>query len=156
MVTLDQVKQMLESQVARLRPSRAEDDSGPPYPLIIRQAPYPKNYVSPTFRQYGSRDGNPREHIQRFLEELEPYTTNDSLCLREFPKSLSHQAYSWYYRLDKSNIYDWETMSKLFLSKFFHTDEKLTIFQLTREGQRANETPPEYVKRFKNKSIRVA
>ncbi|PON54500.1 hypothetical protein PanWU01x14_194590 [Parasponia andersonii] len=66
----------------------------PPYPAWITLKPYPKDYVSPSFKKFNGKNDNAREHIISFLDDLGVYASDHELYLRNFfnllPIELSH------------------------------------------------------------------
>ncbi|GKU89659.1 hypothetical protein SLEP1_g3772 [Rubroshorea leprosula] len=45
---------------------------------------------------YDGRKGSTVEHVSKFLDAMGVHANNRDLCLREFSKSLSDRAYTWY------------------------------------------------------------
>ena len=76
----------------------------PPYPIELLNKPYPKNYKTPIFISYDGRKGNTIEHVSKFLYTMGQYAGNEELCLREFSKSLTDWASTWYTRLPPGSI----------------------------------------------------
>ena len=68
----------------------------PPYLAELLSKPYPEKYETPTFSLYDGRKGNAIEHVNKFLDSIGPFVGNVDLCLREFSKSLTDRAYTWY------------------------------------------------------------
>ena len=68
----------------------------PPYPAELLSKPYPEKYETLTFSLYDGRKGNAIEHVNKFLDSMGPFAGNGDLCLREFSKSLTDRAYTWY------------------------------------------------------------
>ncbi|OVA08654.1 hypothetical protein BVC80_1613g33 [Macleaya cordata] len=76
----------------------------PPYPSELQQRSFPKGYFSPTFTLYNG-EGSAREHVSRFLETLGEHEGDFDLRLREFSKSLTGRAYTWYNNLKPNSIH---------------------------------------------------
>ena len=76
----------------------------PPYPAWLLSKPYPEKYETPTFSLYDGRKGNAIEHVNKFLDSMGPFAGNRDLCLREFSKSLTDRAYTWYSTLQLGSI----------------------------------------------------
>ena len=68
----------------------------PPYPAELLSKPYLEKYETLTFSLYDGRKGNAIEHVNKFLDSMGPFAGNGDLCLREFSKSLTDRAYTWY------------------------------------------------------------
>ena len=68
----------------------------PPYPAEVLGKPYPEKYETPTFTLYDGREGNAMEHVSKFMYSMGPFAGDREFCLREFSKSLTDRAYTWY------------------------------------------------------------
>ncbi|CAL2271168.1 unnamed protein product [Prunus armeniaca] len=94
-VTQEDVVAMLEKEL-----SRSQEDwkylPQPSYPSSLLQQPYPKGYEAPTFVLFDGRKGSPKEHVNLFIDALGPYAGDHNLRLREFSKSLTDRAYTWF------------------------------------------------------------
>ena len=75
------------------------------------------------------------------------------LKLREFFKSLTDKAYSWFVNLPANSIKTWEEFVAAFGTKFFIAKHKLGITDLADDPQRKNEPLVEYVTRFKERAF---
>ena len=73
-----------------------------------------------------------------FLIPWVPFFGNGDLCLREFSKSLTDRAYTWYSTLQPSSIATWDDMVESFCLKYFHGEEKVTIFTLHNTKQKSS------------------
>ena len=76
----------------------------PPNLAELLSKPYLEKYETPTFSLYDERKGNAIEHVNKFLDSMGPFARNGDLCLREFLKSLTNHAYTWYSTLQPSSI----------------------------------------------------
>ncbi|XP_028072144.1 uncharacterized protein LOC114274423 [Camellia sinensis] len=115
--------------------------------------PYPEGYIVPKFIKFDGKQGNAREHVVRFIETLGIHGSNHVLRLREFSKSLTDRAYSWYVNLTPNSVRSWEEMVNKFHAKFFQAAEKVTALTVCKEKQREGEDVLEYVKRFQDKAV---
>ena len=70
-----------------------------PYPARVAAKPYPKDYTSPKFKQFNGKTGDAHEHVMKFEETLGVAGLDDDLKLKEFSKSLTEKAYTWYVNL---------------------------------------------------------
>lgn len=91
----------------------------PPYLMEIFRKPYPAGYESPHFVLFDERKGNPKEHVNRFIDTMGPHAGNHDLRLREFSKSLIDRTYTWYTSLPPSSIRSWEELVSKFCKKYF-------------------------------------
>ena len=110
--------------------------------------PYPTGYTVPKFIKFDRKQGNAKEQVVRFIETLGVHDSDHSLCLREFSKSLTKKAYSWYVNLALNSIKSWEEMVNKFHMKFFQVQEKVTTLTLRRDVQKEGEDILDYVKQF--------
>ena len=76
----------------------------PPYPAELLSKPYLEKYETPTFTIYDGGKGDAVEHVNKFLDSMGPFVGNGDLCLREFSKSLTNRAYTWYSTLQLGSI----------------------------------------------------
>ncbi|XP_026416857.1 uncharacterized protein LOC113312308 [Papaver somniferum] len=104
-----------------------------PYPTHIREYLYPDDYTSPKFKVYEGQ-GNAREHLSRFLSAMNDMAKDRKICLKEFPKSLTGTAFTWYDNLKEESVDYWQTLSTLFLRKFYSTKRKITAIYLSKNG----------------------
>ncbi|CAL9001484.1 unnamed protein product [Prunus brigantina] len=65
----------------------------------------------------GKGKGNPKEHVNRFINALGPHAGDYNLRLREFSKSLTDRAYTWYTTLALGSIYGEDLMD--FVRRFW-------------------------------------
>ncbi|XP_028127091.1 uncharacterized protein LOC114323631 [Camellia sinensis] len=107
----------------------------------------------PKFIKFDGKQGKAREHVVRFIETLSIHGSDHSLRLREFSKSLTKKAYSWYVNLAPNPIKSWEEMVNKFHTKFFQVQEKVTTLTLGRDVQKEGEDILDYVKWFQDKAI---
>ncbi|KAH7838629.1 hypothetical protein Vadar_029276 [Vaccinium darrowii] len=124
-ITIEQVKAIIQSEK---NPSTSipDVDLRPPYPSTITSLPYPEGYTVPKFVRFNGRKGNAKEHMTRFVDSLGIHSGDRNLRLREFSKSLTDKACSWYTNLQADSVLAWEDMVRKFYSKNFYVEEWLT------------------------------
>ncbi|CAL2247644.1 unnamed protein product [Prunus armeniaca] len=141
-VTQEDVVAMLEEEL-----SRSQEDwkyiPQPPYPSSLLQQPYPKGYETPSFVLFDRRKGSPKEHVNRFLDALGPHAADYNLRLREFSKSLTDRAYTWYTTLAPASLIR-------FCKKYFQHEERVTTTQLNNTRQKQGEDLVDFVRRFRD------
>ncbi|XP_026433050.1 uncharacterized protein LOC113330456 [Papaver somniferum] len=103
------------------------------YPANIQEYQYPGDYISPKFKTYDGQ-GNVRENLSRFLSSMNDRASDEKLCLKEFPKSLTGTTFTWYDNLKSESVDSWPTMSTLFLGKFYSSKRKITAIELSKSG----------------------
>ncbi|KAM5552842.1 hypothetical protein ABKV19_025189 [Rosa sericea] len=151
-VTQDDVVAMLEKELYR----SSEDwkyAPQPPYPSNIMHLSYPKNYETPTFTLFDGRKGSPKKHISRFIDALGPHASNHNLRLREFSKTLTDRAYTWYTTLAPGSIRSWDEMAGKFCRKYFQYEERVTIAQLNNTRQKMGENLVDFVRHFRDLAL---
>ncbi|KAB2632430.1 reverse transcriptase [Pyrus ussuriensis x Pyrus communis] len=82
-----------------------------PYSTSVLHMPYPKGYKTPNLVRFDGREGSPKEHISHFIDTLGLHAGNCNLRLREFSKSLTDRAYTWYTTLAPGSILTWEELA---------------------------------------------
>ena len=82
-----------------------------------------------------------------------PFARNGDLFLREFSKSLTDRAYTWYSTLQPSSIATWDDMVESFCLKYFHEEEKVTILTLHNTKQKSFEGLIDFIRRFRDAAL---
>ncbi|GMN51371.1 hypothetical protein TIFTF001_020530 [Ficus carica] len=103
-----------------------------------------KGYESPNFVHFDGRKGNAKEHISWFLDALGQHARDKSLRHREFSKSLTGKAYTWYTTLTPGTIHTWEEMVGEFCQKYFQNEEKITTLTISNTRQNQGENLVDY------------
>ncbi|CAL9012398.1 unnamed protein product, partial [Prunus brigantina] len=125
----------------------------PPYPSSLLQQPYPKGYEAPNFVLFDGRKGSPKEHVNRFIDALGPHAGDYNLRLREFSKSLTDRAYTWYTTLAPGSVRSWEDLASRFCKRYFQHEERVTTTQLNNTRQKYGEDPVNFVRRFRDLAL---
>ncbi|CAL9021331.1 unnamed protein product [Prunus brigantina] len=125
----------------------------PPLEDKNMQQPYPKGYETPTFVLFDGRKGSPKEHANRFLDTLGPHAGDYNLRLREFSKSLTDRAYTWYTTLAPGFMRCWDDLASRFCKKYFQHEERVTTTQLNNTRQKQGEDPVDFVRRFRDLAL---
>lgn len=73
-----------------------------------------------------------------FLDSMGPFTSDRTMCLKEFSKSLIDKAYTWYVNLKPGSVGDWEHLVSMFNTKFFML-RKFSLTELGPMSQRLRE-----------------
>jgi hypothetical protein len=153
-VTLAEVQALLQREKTRTTfPSLPSSDIQPPYPMAILRMPYPDGYTPPKFTKFDGKEGNAQEHVVRFIETLGAFSGDTNLRLREFSKSLTNRAYTWYVNLTPYSVLSWEDMVNRFYAKFFQTRERITSLSLVKETQGPSEDIIDYIRRFQDRAV---
>ena len=103
-VTLSDLISLLKREKGRQRKEPMRYIRKPPYLTELLSKPYPKKYETPTFTLYNGKKGNVMEHVSKFMDSMGPFAGDWELCIREFSKSLTDRAYTWYSTLQPNSI----------------------------------------------------
>ena len=82
------------------------------------------------------------------MDSKGPFAGDRELCLREFLKSLTNRAYTWYSTLQPNSIPTWEDIVESFCTKYFRGEEKVTIITLHNSKQKPSEGLLDFIRRF--------
>ncbi|KAJ1396463.1 Retrotransposon gag domain [Sesbania bispinosa] len=126
-------------------------DLEPPLAEEILITPYPVGYQPPSFRKF-DRTGGAREHLMCFMDDLGVQRNNKELRLKEFSKSLSGRAFTWYVKLRPHSIKTWEELAAEFCGKFLEEEGALHIMDLGRVKQKAGEGLLAFIKRYSDRA----
>ena len=148
-MTQEDVMKLLQTQRDE-RPSTF--DLEPPYPGAIARKPYPMGYQTPAFRKFDG-SGSAREHLVSFVDDLGIYRENKELRLREFSKSLTGRAFTWYTKLRPGSVHTWDELATDFCNKFLEEECAVHIMDLGRVKQRSGEPLTMFVKRYRDKAL---
>ncbi|CAL9005340.1 unnamed protein product, partial [Prunus brigantina] len=99
------------------------------------------------------KKGSPKEHVNRFLDALGPHAGDYNLRLREFSKSLTDRAYTWYTTLAPGSMRSWDDLASRFCKKYFQHEERVTTTQLNNTRQKQGEDPVDFVRRFQDLAL---
>ena len=90
------------------------------------------------------------EHVNKFMDSMGPFAGDRELCLREFSKSLTNRAYTWYSTLQANSIPTWKDMVESFCTKYFHGEEKVTLHN---SKQKPSKGLLDFIRRFKDTTL---
>ncbi|KAB2617475.1 reverse transcriptase [Pyrus ussuriensis x Pyrus communis] len=68
----------------------------PLYPTSVLHIPYPKGYETTNLILFYERNSSPKQYISPFIDALGLHVDDCNICPREFLKSLTDRAYTWY------------------------------------------------------------
>ncbi|CAL9028627.1 unnamed protein product, partial [Prunus brigantina] len=88
------------------------------------------------------------EHIGRFTAQCGE-ADSDAHRLRLFVHSLTGAAFSWFINLPPNSVRDWSDMERTFHEHFYQTNREITVAELARMSQATDESPRDYLQRFK-------
>lgn len=73
----------------------------PPRPVKVTTNPYLIRYVAQRFLKFEVKRGNTQEHVVHLFDSIGAHFCTRNLCLREFSKSITERAYTWYMNLKR-------------------------------------------------------
>ncbi|XP_026417073.1 uncharacterized protein LOC113312540 [Papaver somniferum] len=111
------------------------------------------NYKQPKFQLF-DQSGNATEHVFRFLMSLNEHATNDSICLKEFGKSLTGAAFTLFVGLEENNISSWNEMRNQFMKKFYYRQKQLTISDICNHEFKPGGKYLDFAKSFRGECLR--
>lgn len=117
-----------------------------PFPISLLHIPYLKSYETRNFVLFDERKGSPNEYIRRFFDALSHHVGDHNLYFKEFLKSLTYRAYTWYTTLAPTFIWAWKELESKFRKKYFQHEDKVTTSQPTIHEH--GEDPMTFVRRF--------
>ena len=152
-VMLSDVVALIEKEREKLPKKTRHFVCQPLYSLELLNKPYPKNYEIPTFSLFDGRKRSALEHVSKFLDAMGPHVGDSNLCLREFSKSLIDRAYTWYATLQPAFVKTWDDMVEMFCGKFFHVEERVTLYTLHSVKQKVGEGLLDFIKQFQDLAL---
>ena len=143
----EDVRRMIKDGLAQRRPEVPRYTK--PYPPEIDRTPLPQNYRLPEFILF-SGDGQTSsiEHIGCLTAQCRE-ADSDAQKLRLFVHSLTGAAFSWFINLPPNSVRDWSDMERIFPEHFYQTNQEITVAELARMSQASDESPRDYLQRFK-------
>lgn len=115
----ERLHELLKSKVERANKVVVVIKFWSTYLVQVTSKPYPEDYVVPKFRKFDGNKGNASDHIVSYINDLGKYIDDDNMKLREFSKSLTKKAYSWFFNLSITSIKTWDELVTAFCTKFF-------------------------------------
>jgi hypothetical protein len=89
------------------------------------------------------------EHIARYLMQLGEASANEAFRIRYFPLSLTGPTFTWFTSLPAHSICSWKDMGQKFHPHYYTGSNEKKLIDLTTLRQRNNETPVEFLRRFR-------
>jgi hypothetical protein len=81
--------------------------------------------------------------------QLGEASADEAFKIRYFPLSLTGQAFTWFTSLPAHSICSWKDLEQKFHAYYYTGSNEKTLIDLTTLRQRNNETPMEFLRRFK-------
>ncbi|XP_070677016.1 uncharacterized protein [Malus domestica] len=121
-----------------------------PYPAYMETFEYPKGFKIPDFSIFaGESSLSSLEHVTRFTAQCGDINS-DFHKLRLFNFSLTSFAFAWYINLPLNSIQSWEELVEKFHEHFYRSWMEMSVSSLVRMAQASDESPMDYLTRFKS------
>jgi hypothetical protein len=134
-----------------LKPKNQGHVYTPPFPEWYHRVALPNRVKVPSeFTKFsGQDDTSTVEHIARYLMQLGEASADEAFRIRYFPLSLTGPAFTWFTSLPAHSICSWKDLEPKFHAHYFIGSNEKKLIDLTTLRQRNNETPMEFLKRFR-------
>ena len=121
-----------------------------PYPAYLEKFEYPKGFKIPDFSLFIAESSlSSLEHVARFTAQC-GHINSDFHKLRLFNFSLTSSAFAWYINLPPNSIQSWEELVEKFHEQFYRPRMEMSVSSLARMAQTSDESPMDYLTRFKS------
>jgi hypothetical protein len=123
----------------------------PPFPEWYNRVALPHRVKAPAdFTKFsGQDDTSTVEHIARYLMQLGEASADEAFRIRYFPLSLTGPAFTWFTSLPAQSICSWNDLEQKFHAYYFIGSNEKKLIDLTTLRQRHNDTPKEFLRRFR-------
>jgi hypothetical protein len=134
-----------------LKPKNQGHAYTPPFPEWYHKVALRNrvNVTSEFTKLSGQDDTSTVEHIAQYLMQLGDASADEVFRIRYFPLSLIGPAFTWFTSLPAHSICSWKDLEQKFHAHYFVGSNEKNLIDLTTLRQRNNETPMEFLKRFK-------
>ncbi|KAM1833042.1 hypothetical protein ACFX13_022903 [Malus domestica] len=121
-----------------------------PYPVYVEQFECARGFKISNFSLFaGESSLSSLEHVARFTEQCGD-VNSDFHKLRLFNFSLTGSAFAWYINLPPNSVQSWEELVEKFHEQFYRPGMEVPVSSLARMAQASDESPMDYLTRFKS------
>jgi hypothetical protein len=147
---MQKIADVLQNQFG-LKPKIQGQTYTPPFPEWYNRVALPHRVKPPVdFTKFsGQDDTSTVEHIARYLMQLGEASADEAFRIRYFPLSLTGLAFTWFASLPAQSICSWKDLEQKFHAHYFTGSSEKKLIDLTTLRQRYNETPMEFLRRFR-------
>jgi hypothetical protein len=147
---MQKMADVLQNQFG-LKPKMQGQVYTPPFPEWYHRVTFPHRVKPPAdFTKFsGQDDTSTVEHIARYLMQLGEASADEAFRIRYFPLSLTGPAFTWFASLLAQSICSWKDLEQKFHAHYFIGSNEKKLIDLTTLRQRHNETPMEFLRRFR-------
>jgi hypothetical protein len=141
---------VLQNQFS-LKPKMQGQAYTPPFPEWYHRVALPHRVKPPAdFTKFSGQDDTITvEHIARYLIQLGEASADEAFRIRYFPLSLTGPTFTWFDSLPAQSICSWKDLEQKFHAHYFIGSNEKKLIDLTILRQRHNETPMEFLRRFR-------
>jgi hypothetical protein len=134
-----------------LKPKMQGPAYTPPFPEWYYRVILPPRVKPPTeFTKFsGQDDTSTVEHIARYLMQLGEASADEAFRVRYFPLSLTGPTFTWFSSLPPQSVNTWKDLEQKFHAHYFCGSTEKKLIDLATLKQRHNETPLEFLRRFR-------
>jgi hypothetical protein len=147
---MQRMTDVLQNQFS-LKPKNQGHVYTPPFPEWYHRVALPNMVKVPAeFTNFsGQDDTSTVEHIARYLMQLGEASADEAFRIRYFPLSLTGPAFTSFTFLPVHSICSWNDLEQKFHAHYFIGSNEKKLIDLTTLRQRNNETPMEFLRRFR-------
>jgi hypothetical protein len=141
---------VLQNQFGR-KPKMQGQAYTPPFPDWYHRVVLPPRVKPPAdFTKFsGQDDTSTVEHIARYLMQLGEASADEAFRVRYFLLSLTGPAFTWFASLPTQLISTWKDLEQKFHAHYISGSTKKKLIDLATLRQRHNETPMEFLRKFR-------
>jgi hypothetical protein len=149
-LVMQRMTDVLQNQFG-LKPKNQGHVYTPPIPEWYHRVALPNRVKVPAdFTKFsGQDDTSTVEQIARYLMQLGEASADEAFKIRHFPFSLTGSAFTSFTSLPAHSICSWKDLEQKFHAHYFITSNEKKLIDLTILRQRNNETPIEFLRRFR-------
>jgi hypothetical protein len=149
-ILVQKMVDVLQNQFG-LKPKMQGPAYTPPFPEWYHRVILPPRVKPPTeFTKFsGQDDTSTVEHIARYLMQLGEASADEAFRVRYFPLSLTSSTFTWFSSLPPQSIGTWKDLEQKFHAHYFSGSTEKKLIDLAILRQRHNETPLEFLRRFR-------
>jgi hypothetical protein len=149
-ILVQKMANLMQNQFG-LKPKMQGPVYTPPFPEWYYRVILPPRVKPPTeFTKFsGQDDTSTVEHIARYLMQLGEASVDEAFRVRYFPLSLTGLAFQWFTSLPPQSVGMWRELEQKFHAHYFSGSTEKKLIDLATLKQRYNETPLEFLRRFR-------
>ena len=110
--------------------------------------PYPPKFKALNLLAFDGK-GSQNKHVYYFKSQTGNIISNDAILAHLFIGTLKGLAFEWFMKLPEGSIKNWGDLKKLFLSRFFEDDSKITKPTLLATRQRKRQSIKAFCRGFR-------